>query len=274
MLRYGVSMNTVGGRMTPELAGLFRESPVKTVEVILAALEQDDRDGGPSRRLFRELQADGAIRAESLHLPYFGVWDVSALDETVRRESVRQITTIVERNLEFGPRYLTLHSSAEPIADAARRAHLDQASRSVADMVPFLQRHNLKLSVELLPRTCIGHDEGEIRAIVDRFDPACVGICLDVNHVMSRAAELPRIIEALADRLYTLHISDYDGIDERHWFPGEGVIAWPAVMDALRRTGRDLLLLYEIRPDETRDRLGNLRRVEESIAFLDAAGSV
>jgi sugar phosphate isomerase/epimerase len=30
-----------------------------------------------------------------------------------------------------------------------------------------------------------------------------------------------------------LHISDYDGVDERHWLPGQGIINWSEVVESL-----------------------------------------
>ncbi|MQY78678.1 MAG: hypothetical protein GH151_05700 [Bacteroidetes bacterium] len=33
--------------------------------------------------------------------------------------------------------------------------------------------------------------------------------------------------------IVTVHMSDYDGIDERHWLPGDGIINWTNVISEL-----------------------------------------
>jgi hypothetical protein len=32
--------------------------------------------------------------------------------------------------------------------------------------------------------------------------------------------------------IISLHISDDDGIDERHWYPGNGVLSWNEITEA------------------------------------------
>jgi sugar phosphate isomerase/epimerase len=271
MLHYGVSMGSFGGRVTPELADALRGSALNRLELLLAAIELDEREGGPSRLLLLELIAEQAVSVESLHLPFGEEWDVSAADEVERRQVVAGLLEMLERSLDFKARLVVLHAGAEPIQTAERPERLAQACRSIAELLPFLERRHLCLAVEYLPRTCLGNSEGELLDIVGRFDPERVGICLDLNHAMDRHAELPRMVAALADRLFSLHVSDYDGVDEKHWFPGQGIIDWPAVMTALRGCGRELYLFNETRRQLTGcDPIFNVRQVEESIRFLQS----
>ena len=47
-------------------------------------------------------------------------------------------------------------------------------------------------------------------------------------------------------RLISLHISDYDFINERHWLPGEGKLDWQAILNAFKNIGYNGVWLYEI----------------------------
>ena len=49
-------------------------------------------------------------------------------------------------------------------------------------------------------------------------------------------------------RLITLHISDNDGIDERHWMPGQGVIVWQQWAQILVTMGYAFPFIYELVP--------------------------
>lgn len=113
-------------------------------------------------------------------------------------------------------------------------------------MVTIAKSKQMAIALEFLPRSCLGNNEEDLLSMAEPFDAASVGVCLDVNHVMSRASKLPAIIERLAPRLLSAHISDYDGIDECHWLPGLGVIDWHAVYNAFRLTEKPITLIYEI----------------------------
>lgn len=87
--------------------------------------------------------------------------------------------------------------------------------------------------------------------MLDRLDRRGVGVCLDVNH--SNLGENP--VEALGRygaRILTTHISDNDGIQERHWMPGRGVIAWKEWGEAMLAHGYAGPIIYETsqEPDE------------------------
>ena len=107
----------------------------------------------------------------------------------------------------------------------------------------------MRAALELLPRLCMGNTAADLTAMFDGFPPV-FGACLDVNHLMGQYRELPAVIDKLGTRLITLHISDYDGVDERHWMPGTGVIGWPGVIAALRDIGYHGPFNYEIRRDD------------------------
>lgn len=275
MLTYAVSLGALGGKMTPALADAFRRSSVQAVEVAILAADQDDRSGGPTRRLIRQLLWEGAIQVKSIHLPFGGEWDISTTDEARRVAVLCQLRDLIDRSVEFGTPNLTLHASGEPIADGERPARMGQAVRSVAELADYIRNRGFRLAVEWLPRSCLGRDETELMTLVGNLDSAQVGLCFDVNHVMGRHAELPRLIEKLRDRLQVFHISDYDGVDEQHGYPGQGVIDWPAVMRAIRATGLDLTLIYETgRLAAARDPVAALRLVEENVPFLEHAHEI
>jgi hypothetical protein len=53
-------------------------------------------------------------------------------------------------------------------------------------------------------------------------------------------------LRELADKIVTVHVSDYDFINERHWLPGEGKVDWQEVIAILTEIGYDGPWLYEM----------------------------
>ena len=94
---------------------------------------------------------------------------------------------------------------------------------------------------------------------------------------MTRYRELPQLIDTLAPRIRAFHLSDYDGIDENHWMPGQGVIDWRETMKHIRAIDHDLLLILETtrqlkRPSRPIDPLFAIRQNERAVWFLENCG--
>jgi sugar phosphate isomerase/epimerase len=68
--------------------------------------------------------------------------------------------------------------------------------------------------------------------------------CIDMNHFLQdKPADA---ILALRDRLTTIHVSDYDGVYEKHWLPKQGVNNWMKIIHALETIGYKGVFTYEV----------------------------
>ena len=119
---------------------------------------------------------------------------------------------------------MILHPSAEPIADSLRGLHIEHSIHSINTLAAVAARYEAQLLVEDLPRTCLCNTSGEMLSIFERLDPA-VGVCFDTNHLLQESPEA--FARALGGRIASLHVSDYDAVDEKHWLMGRGTIDWP-----------------------------------------------
>ncbi len=149
---------------------------------------------------------------------------------------------IIRRAAAIGIDKFVVHAGGEPIDAADRPARMQHACTSLAHMADVAAQCGAVICIEDLPRTCLGHSIAEMQTLV-AADPR-LRVCIDTNHVTVEPPEA--LIRALGDRLVTLHVSDFDFVNERHWLPGEGKIAWPRVLDALRAVDYRGVWLYEI----------------------------
>ena len=247
MISYALAACAFGTVVTESVASAVRKSKFRNFEPYFGACITDDEQTRLSRNLTKQLMQEGVFHPASVHLPFQGgglCWDPSALDEAVRREvSARFIKLIRDHADLMGP-MVTIHASNEPpLSEHPQR--IGQVCKTLEEMLPTARELGFVINVELLPRTCVGNTPEELMQIVSRFDPEQVGICMDVNHVMTRYRELPAMIDYLAPRIRSFHISDYDGIDETHWLPGQGLIDWIELMRHIRAIDHDLLLILE-----------------------------
>ena len=182
----------------------------------------------------------------SFHLPFspFYIHNIASTDAFVRKTTVDYLKVLMDRAAGYaGIRTLVVHASGEPIAPETRAARMEYAKEGLAQLCEAAASYGAVLAVEDLPRTCLGKNAEEIQELLHADER--LRVCFDTNHLLG-GRKPQDFIRALGDKIVTVHFSDYDGVDERHWMPGEGIIDWNAVMDALDDIGYRGPVLYEL----------------------------
>ncbi len=240
-LPLGVSLNTLDPEQRVETVDLLTGSSVRALEVRDTAFKGD---AGRIAALGNALKAAG-IEYVTVHAEFGAEIDFSSLDASAREGGMQTARSAFDLAAELGARVVILHPSSEPIEDEVRGARMQTAKRSLATIAKWAREAECRLAVELLPRTGLGRCVAELLELLDGLPPERAGACLDTNHLMADYAALPAAVRTLGPRLFALHCSDYDGVDEKHWLPGRGVVDWSAFLAALREVGFPGPLHYE-----------------------------
>lgn len=199
----------------------------------------------PRMRQMKERLDSAGMRVWSVHLPFSRTLDISVPDDSLRAKNVAVQAKMIRWSCElYAPQRLVLHPSSEPIADSLREQRLENAIASIRTLKRVADECGVELCIENLPRTCLGNTPEELVRIVDAVPD--VGICFDTNHYTQ--GTIPHFIEAAGRRIRTVHISDYDFVNECHWLPYEGQIDWAAFRrDLHEKAGYDGVLMYEVK---------------------------
>ena len=237
----GVTLPMLDPEQSLATMALLAGSTVKSVEIWEPYFPYSTLSTGQVRQVL----ADGGVEPRSIHTAFGQKLDISSLDPAVRAAGMQALTRGLDLAVQLGAQIVVVHPSSEPIDDEQRLARLAVAKESIAAFASAAQQAGRQVAIELLPRTCLGRTAEELLHLVAGVDPQAAGICLDTNHLMGRYAELPTVVRALKGRLITLHCSDYDGVDEKHWPLLRGVIDWQAFIVALREIGFEGPLHYE-----------------------------
>ena len=191
------------------------------------------------------MQERGEVEVGSIHIPFGAMVAVGAADEYLRKSSVEYIKEFMKITAPIGCRNYTLHPSTEPIAEDARAAHMAGLRKSLLELEDTARAQGAVLNLENLPRTCLGRDLREMVEILEGLPEDVFGYCIDVNHFCGFAVECPEIIARLGKRINSMHINDYDGVDECHWYPGLGVLDWVAIIREIRKLPQEVTLIQE-----------------------------
>ena len=275
MISYALSVSAFGNYITESAAAAVRQSKFRNFEPYLATCIDDDDVSLISKKLTRQLIEEGVFHTASMHLPFCGkyCWDSSSPDETIRKDVSERLIRLIRDHADLMGPMVTLHAGGgSPQSEHLQR--IGQVCKTIEEMLPTARELGFMINVEFLPRTCLGNSPEELLRIVSNFDEDEVGICLDVNHIMDRYKDLPEMINMLAPRIRSFHLCDYDGIDETHWIPGQGIINWPELMRHIRAIDHDVLLILEPvwqlkRDSRPIDPLFAIRQNEKACWFLE-----
>ncbi len=236
-----------------------------TEAVFLSALHDSQRAAEVKR-----LAAEEGVGLWSVHLPFSEKWDVSSENEQDREEIMEINRKMIRAGAEAGVRVIVLHPSSEPIADADRPRRLELSRKAIVSLNTLCRELGLTLAVENLPRTCLCNRSAEMIALLQGTGAQ---VCFDFNHSLQE--DNADFLTALIDSglsIATVHISDYDNVDERHRLPGDGVNNWKQLLHILSAADYHGPLLYEIAqkpyqrdpvtPEQLADNLHRLRAGE------------
>jgi sugar phosphate isomerase/epimerase len=243
-LQLGVSLICISRTLTEEVIGALDGSRVAALELSPRVLDADAL--GALRASLKEMMCRNRIRMRTIH----GVSsDISALDESARTSAVTQWASSIDLATEFGAQSIICHASSDSVPPEQRPDRRRQSVRSLSELGERCAEVGVRIAVEFLPRTCLGNTVEELYELLGALDERTFGVCFDVNHLMDRHRDLAEDMRRLGPRLIALHLSDYDGVDEKHEMPGTGVIDWPSVMQVLRQLAYQGPFTYECHPE-------------------------
>ena len=238
MYRLGVSTPKA---IDEEMFKLYSEAGVEQMEVsvnkeLSEALDFD---------ALLEWSKKYGVELYSFHLPFmpFDQIDISRPD--VAEKSVEYLKGYIEKGTKIGIDKYIIHPSGEPIAEEDRPMRMELSKKSLSVLAEYAHERGAVICVENLPRTCLGRDSKDILDLLSANDKLVA--CFDTNHLLGE--DPIEFIKAIGDKIVTLHVSDYDFKNERHWLPGEGMVDWNSILKALSEIGYKGSWLYEINLD-------------------------
>lgn len=195
----------------------------------------------------KELSSRYGVEVWSYHLPFypFDKTDVASLNKGIRKNTIQYYTSLIAKATDIGCNKFVVHPSGEPIETAKREEHILCAMETLDKLADVAARYGGVIAVEDLPRSCLGNTTDEMLRILSANDK--LRVCFDTNHLLK---ENPiDFIKKLGEKIVTLHVSDYDFVDEKHWLPFEGDVNWLEVLNALESVNYSGVWMYELRTE-------------------------
>lgn len=203
------------------------------------------------------------IELWSMHLPFgHTFYNIASFDDEERRYTIEKQREIIKKASECGVKYVVIHPSGELIEEENRIKSIKLASDSLYHLCKTAESSGVVMAVENLPRTCLGRNSQELKSLMEVNEN--LRVCFDVNHLLYQSHS--DFVKDIGNKIATLHISDYDFKDEKHWFPGEGDIKWKELIDLLKSINYSGPFMNEIgcRMDDEESPLRTYRELYEA----------
>lgn len=238
MFKVGISTHGIREVREDWFAGC-RAAGVERMELSIAGDACDKQDYPQIGRWAK----DYGIELWSYHLPYVP-WQIIGVSEPAKVPKTIEIyTDLIQRAADIGVRRFVVHPGDGPNEEGpARQACLDCAKDTLSRLADIADREGAVIAVENLPRNCLGRTSAEMLEILATNSK--LRSCFDTNHLLIE--DPVHYIKQVGNKIITTHVSDYDFVDEKHWWPGEGRLNYTAVLNALREVGFDGTWLYEV----------------------------
>lgn len=176
----------------------------------------------------------------SIHLPFSEKWDLSRENA---EEVLRDFTRLIQASARAHITVAVLHPSFEPVIPKEREKRVLCAKKNIKLLNDEAKKSGIILALENLPRTCLGNTSKEM---IDLLRSTGTEFVFDTNH--SLLEDNIFFLRFMIEQGYcpvSLHISDYDFLDERHELPGYGKNRWQRILDMLKKSGYQGPALYE-----------------------------
>lgn len=237
---YKIGMSSCAFALTEESFQALSSSGVEAVEISMRLEGLLTLDC----RAVAELAKRYDIDLWSYHLPFlpFREIDPSSLDSTVRKNTLDIFSELIKKAADAGMDKFVVHPSGEPIPQEVREDRMLYSMESLDRLAEIAHKQGAIIAAEDLPRTCLGNTTADILRLISANDK--LRVCFDTNHLLQD--DNLHFIEKVGSRIVTLHVSDYDFIDEKHWLPGEGLNDWNAIYAALQKVNYEGVWMYEL----------------------------
>ena len=258
------------GEFSEKLFEEYEKNGVKYCELSisnLTVLEKSPIETDPLGVV--EMAARHGVTFWSFHLPFSQKLHPANLDPDNDKWAMEILEKYTRIALEMGIKIVVIHPSSEPNEDKDRPALIEKAIKNLSYLSKICRENGAVLAVEDLPRTCLCNHSSDmlqiLRAVPD------LQMTFDTNHISQQSN--PAFLQSLLDggmkgRIATIHISDYDGGNEKHRLPFDGNNDWAEIARLLDELDFCGVAMYELSKPWDREEYVTIPEVVENYKKL------
>jgi len=202
---------------------------------------------------------DTGLAIDNIHVPFQDCANLAADNPSVRQKIIdRHIAWLSDCARHKIP-IMVMHTCPEQDNPPPPNKYILD---SLAQILKHAENLNITIAIENTRR------QDHIDFVFSKINSRKLAICYDSSHDVLWSDRPFEILAKYADRLVTVHLSDNDGLEDRHWLPNQGNIDWQKLAKAFPHRTYEGPLMLEILPkDAAVPPETYLQQAYESICF-------
>lgn len=177
---------------------------------------------------------------ENIHLPYDSCNDLWSVDREIRERALEEYRGWFFGAASVEAPMVVMHMSEGPSLPGPLSVGLD----SLGELLDVAKRLGIFVAVE--NTQCVEY----LEALFIELGADHLGLCYDSSHDQL-GGERGEVLKSLSHFTITTHLSDNDGLKDRHWLPREGLVDWEETMSILKEKGYKGYLSMEVFPRDS-----------------------
>lgn len=175
----------------------------------------EDEEGIPKikKEDMAQMVKNAGLIFENIHVPYNTSNDFWNESKEKRDKLVKDHIQWLQDCAKFDIPMMVIHVSEgenPPIPNG-------YGVECIEKLVKIAEKINVKIAIENT------RNPNHLKILFNEIKSEALGFCFDSSHAhLDKTTE--ELLQKFGTRLFATHISDNDGIDDRHWLPGNGII--------------------------------------------------
>lgn len=156
---------------------------------------------------------------ENLHVPYNKSSELWSEHESVRSEFIQRHIRWLNDCANYHIPMMVMHLT-ESVSPPKPNGY---GAKSFRELVKVAEELGVMIAIENTRRS------DNVPYLLSEIQSDYLGFCYDSSHHFLSDKQDYKSLENFGERLVTTHLSDNDGLEDRHWLPEHGIIDWVMV---------------------------------------------
>lgn len=171
--------------------------------------------------LLPDLIRSRGLNLDYVHAPDIGCNDVWSASATKRNEWTRTYRSYIDLCKRHAIPIVVMHISQSK--GEQPDGPTEEGFTALRDLVKAAEDSGVKIAIENTMQPSL------LDPIFTRIQSDHLGFCYDTSHDFLYSPKPGELLERWGNRLLVTHLGDNDGVFDRHWLPGLGVIDWKEI---------------------------------------------
>jgi sugar phosphate isomerase/epimerase len=172
-------------------------------------------------------------------------WHFAHPKREVRRATTKHVKESVDLASDLGASIVEVVSGVPRIEGTAAERAWSWMAEELVECAEYATQRGATIGLEPEPGNVVSTTRQALR-MVGEIGSKGIGILIDTGHLNVVGDDIPNSILSARDHLVHVHVNDNNGEADQHLVPGDGLIDFRAVLEALHRVGYHGYLTIEL----------------------------